>query len=718
MSRTAIIAAKDIPKSVWDKASAWAAYTKNRIPHKTLQGKTLIEVLLEKDPIKARTNLRPFGQKVICFDYEIKPCDKLGTRSWEERIIGYTQTFGTYQVLTPDGAYKITKNPVQITPTQEDTESENRENEKEKSNPETAGEMHGEASQNNHEQTEMTTLEQPMPNPPPAPRTKQRTAAEWEEKVGFRKSTRERKPNPRIFAIESDPDHHTDEQARSFPDAKKWAQARRRERTQLEKYGVFTKVNKSSIPEGTKIVDTQWVYVVKRNSAWEVEKYKARKVGRGFTEIEGINYDETYAQMMRSETLKILFVIALHQSWILKQWDVVAAYLQAELHHDVYISDINKEGQVEYWKLNKALYGLKQAGHEWYKTLEKILQAAGIIQCIGDEGTYASTNGEFLIGTHVDDLLGIASSEKELGRVEQFIVKHVELEKRGQPTQMLRMELTWGQESVTLTQKLLIESMMKTHLPSDVPGKSGKKTSLPLDPELFKKSESTEERIENPKEYQAIIGGLLFVNRMTRAEISIQVNLLGRRSSSPSAQNLKAAMDTLRYLWSTRFDGIILRKPRDLKLTAYAATSYGGPKARSQTGVLLTLGEQPIGWYSRRQDIVALSITEAEYIADCEGAKDLAWGQQLLSEFHINCQPRLTTDSEGAYDLAKTAKFQRRSRHIEHRFHYLRKAVRWGSIEMTTIPGKNNPADHLTKLLPMSSIKAWKERWMASAGTG
>ena len=77
------------------------------------------------------------------------------------------------------------------------------------------------------------------------------------------------------------------------------------------KYKVFTKVQREDIPEATRIVHTKWVYLVKRRADGSVEKHKARKVGRGFTQQEGINYGETYAQMMRPETFKILLVIAL-----------------------------------------------------------------------------------------------------------------------------------------------------------------------------------------------------------------------------------------------------------------------------------------------------------------------------------------------------------------------------------------------------------------------
>jgi len=68
----------------------------------------------------------------------------------------------------------------------------------------------------------------------------------------------------------------------------------------------------------------------------------------------------------------------LHRNWAIQQWDVVAAYLQALLHYDVYISNINENGETEYWKLHKALYRLKQAGYEWYQTLKEILRSAGV----------------------------------------------------------------------------------------------------------------------------------------------------------------------------------------------------------------------------------------------------------------------------------------------------------------------------------------------------
>ena len=92
--------------------------------------------------------------------------------------------------------------------------------------------------------------------------------------------------------------------------------------------------------------------------------------------------------MMRPETFKLLIILALYFDWHIRQWDDIAAYLQADLNHDIYVIDINKEGETEYWLLHKALYGLKQAGYEWYLKLIGILQGSGYEQCIGDEESF------------------------------------------------------------------------------------------------------------------------------------------------------------------------------------------------------------------------------------------------------------------------------------------------------------------------------------------
>jgi hypothetical protein len=122
--------------------------------------------------------------------------------------------------------------------------------------------------------------------------------------------------------------------------------------------------------------------------------------------------------MARLETWRI-FTIALARGWKVRQWDVVAAYLQAELKHTVYVTDLNENGEIKYWILQKALYGLKRAAYEWGNCLKKILNEENIQQCISDEGCFVSRKGNAILLEHVDDL-GIATpTDEELDKIEK-----------------------------------------------------------------------------------------------------------------------------------------------------------------------------------------------------------------------------------------------------------------------------------------------------------
>ena len=118
MARTAMILSG---LKLWGDAIQWAAYTKNRIPHKTL-GKSPIETLIGKGD---RSNLRPFGQRVMIHLYkEERGNDRMAPRATEARITGYTATHGTYQVVTTTGKRKVAKNPRPIDQLKEDSDGE------------------------------------------------------------------------------------------------------------------------------------------------------------------------------------------------------------------------------------------------------------------------------------------------------------------------------------------------------------------------------------------------------------------------------------------------------------------------------------------------------------------------------------------------------------------------------------------------------------------
>ena len=548
-----------------------------------------------------------------------------------------------------------------------------------------------------------------------------RDTTNWQDRMkqGLAGEPRIRPRDPSIHRVGHDDEHPIDEQARSCPKAHEWAKARQIEREKLQKYGVYTIVNQ--LPPGIQPVDTKWVYDVKKDSAGHITRYRARKVVRGFTQEYGLNYHETFSQMARSESWRVLLAIAINTpDWTVMQWDVKAAYLQADLdpEHQLYVKDLTETGETEYWKLqvHKALYGLKQAGHQWYNRMRAIMANAGLTQCVGDPGCfYQGQPATMIFSTHVDDMAGYGPLP-ELIAFEKAVEREVELEKLGKPTKLLGMELTWTEGktiSVKLTQQNSIGKIMKEHEIQEVPNKS-----IPLDPTGY--AEPTEPEVLSQKEiktYQSLVGSLLYINRMTRPDISLHVNLLGRRTSKPGTNNLRTAKQLEQYLASTKKEGLQITKTdqQEVQIVLYADASNGGENSRSQSGSLAILYGTPVIWGSRRQDVVSMSITEAEYIACSETAKDSQWIVQFLMELGINknkeglrITPTLHTDNEAALKLTKTQRFHRRTRHIEHRFHYIRELVDQKAIRITGIKGKNNSADPLTKFLPMSTIGRWK----------
>ena len=458
IARTAMIGAQ--LKGLWWDAIKWAAYTKYRMPHKSLTGMTPVEVFLLKE-VPTRNNLRPFGQRVMIHIYkDQRKGGRWAPRAQEARIIGYTETHGVYQVITPTGKRLISKNP---RPIREEENSELPTVNQPKQNDEN--------SKTPTMQREIQKEETPQ-NPRRSTRSRRDTRPfNQREKEGLYGPPQGNKLRLIVSRVGHDEDHPTEEQANLSPNAKEWEKAQENERQKLQKYGVYSIV--PNIPNGHRAVDTKWVYDVKRDTQEKLLRRRARKVGRWFTQEYGKTYEDTFSQMARSETWRMLLALNVQYSWHVRQWDVVAAYLNAPLTHEVYVQDANEQGEIEYWRLHKALYGLKQAGHEWYNTLRNIMAKSGLQQSIGDAGVFFK-KGSIIIATHVDDMAAFASKEADLDKAETMVEQHVELEKLGQPTKLLRMELIWGPGYVKLTQKTAIGNLAKEFeiLTMEIPTKS------------------------------------------------------------------------------------------------------------------------------------------------------------------------------------------------------------------------------------------------------
>ncbi|KAK1629326.1 hypothetical protein QYE76_003641 [Lolium multiflorum] len=132
---------------------------------------------------------------------------------------------------------------------------------------------------------------------------------------------------------------------------------------------VWTLVEKPK--ECRNVIGTKWIFKNKQDEFGNIVRNKARLVAQGFSQVEGIDFGETYAPVARLESIRILLAYASHHNFKLQQMDVKSAFLNGPLHEEVYVKqppgfeDPNFPNHV--YKLDKALYGLKQAPRAWFE---------------------------------------------------------------------------------------------------------------------------------------------------------------------------------------------------------------------------------------------------------------------------------------------------------------------------------------------------------------
>lgn len=206
-------------------------------------------------------------------------------------------------------------------------------------------------------------------------------------------------------------------------------------------------------------------------------------------------------------------------------------------------------------------------------------------------------------------------------------------------------------------------------------------------------------------EYQGLVGYLRYLVN-TRPDIACAVGYVSRFMEWPTTEHLNAVKRILRYIAGTIDHGCHY-KPEDkkLKLLGYNDANMGGDidTRRSTTGVLFFLGSSLVSWQSQKQKVVALSSCEAEYIAGATTACQDVWlcKCQLLAELKDEqCEAvLLKMDNQSAIALSKNPVFHDRSKHIDVRFHFIRKCMEDGKMDIRHVRTGEQLADVLTKPL-------------------
>ena len=219
--------------------------------------------------------------------------------------------------------------------------------------------------------------------------------------------------------------------------------------------------------------------------------------------------------------------------------------------------------------------------------------------------------------------------------------------------------------------------------------------------------DATEKAYMSKVPYASAVGSLMYAMVCTRPDISHAIGVVSRYMHNPGKEHWQAVKWILRYILNTVDIGLVFQREQGgQNVVGYCDSNYAGDldKHRSTTGYVFTLAKAPVCWRSTLQSTVALSTTEAEYMALTEAVKEAIWLQGLLGELGILQEHvKVYCDSQSAIMLAKNQTYHARTKHIDVRYHFIREVIEKGGVCIQKIRTTENPADMLTKAV--DSIK-------------
>ncbi|THH12591.1 hypothetical protein EW146_g7551 [Bondarzewia mesenterica] len=327
----------------------------------------------------------------------------------------------------------------------------------------------------------------------------------------------------------------------------------------------------------------------------------------------------------------VLTALALAAIMDLELWqvDFESAFLNAPIDSDIYMHQPRgfKEHGKEDWvcRLNKAIYGTKQGGNNWWLELDRAYQRMGYSRLFADYCTRSKTTGtdRTITLTHTDDTLGLSTSPVETLRAKGELGTAYRIKDmggaNGEPELILgiRVECDRPRKTVCISQRGFLLRVLERAGMADC---SAEATPLPAGGayrRLFEPIDDAERAACRAEPYRKILGAINYLAVATRPDISYAVQVLGSFAHAPGLRHWKAVKHLCRYLKGTADYGITYDgRQADTRLVGYFDTNYAVElNRRSSTGWVFLLAGGLIAWSSKKQQSVALSTTEAEYVA-------------------------------------------------------------------------------------------------------
>ncbi|CAI7860795.1 unnamed protein product [Closterium sp. NIES-53] len=513
-----------------------------------------------------------------------------------------------------------------------------------------------------------------------------------------------------VHGTETPKEPATVQQALGGEHREKWREAMDKELKALQERNTW-KVVPIDVARNKTILTGKWVFRVKTKADGTIDKFKARWVIRGFDQEHGRNFTETFAPVSRHTSLRIFLAIAAMKKKKLRQIDVANAFLYAPVDAEIFVEVPHGSHGEPYQvcQLLKSLYGIKQALRLWQQYLHARLTRIGFRQLPHNQGMYRLTKGGdyILLIVYVDDLLYIGSTDNVTTWFKGELQRDLTLTVSSTVTQHLGLNIQEEEGIIYLNAAKYADTITKRfaltpttiRTPYRYTAGNDKAKYAPLKPAGI-------------RNYQRKLGCLLFAAVTCHPDLSYSASQLATYLKRPEDEQMKELDRALHYLVSTPTIGLIYYKniTTTPKLIGYVDADHAGDSdnRRSRTGYIYRLEPiGPISWQSSKQELIALSSAEAEYIALCSATREGLYLRELLEEAKLAQLPSfsLFCDNQSAIRIANKNGFANRTKHIALRYFFVKDEIEKRRLELSYCPTSEMVADYLTKKLGKSKFE-------------
>jgi len=469
----------------------------------------------------------------------------------------------------------------------------------------------------------------------------------------------------------------------------------------------------TTLPVGGKTVGVKWIFKTKLNELGEVDKYKARLVAKGYSQQYRVDYAEIFAPVARLDTIRMVISFAAHQSWLIYQLDVKSAFLHGEISEEVFVDQPpgyeQKGEETKVYRLKKALYGLKQAPRAWYSRIESYFFKEGFTKCPYEHTLFIKTadGGKILIiCLYVDDLIFTGNDEVMFDEFKKSMMAEFDMSDLGKMRYFLSIEVLQKEGGIFISQQKYTNEVLERF-------NMGQCNSVknPIVPGFKLTKDEGGVQVDSTL-YKQMVESLMYLTA-TRLDLMFVVSLISRYMEHPTESHMLATKRILRYVKGTTKFRMFYRKGGDIEFCGYTDSDYAGDQddRKSISGYVFMMNSSAISWSSKKQPVVTLSTTEAEFIAAASSACQVVWLRRILKSLtHVLSGPTVVyCDNISAIRLSKNPVMYGRSKHIDIRFHFLRDLVKDGVIELTQCSTHEQVADIMTKPLKIEVFSKIRE---------